>query len=395
MSSPDRIKTTHVGSLPRPAVLVELLRVRHAGHAFDAAAFDAAVHTAVHDVVAQQTAAGIDIISDGEMSKISYSYYVQDRLSGLVPASEAEASGVALRRFQNIETVDPDFPDFAAFFAAAGRGPASAAPPVCTGALAYRDLAPVRAEVSLLQNAGAAAGAHGAFMTAASPGVIAMFASRNSHYANEDDYVFALAEAMKSEYQEIHRAGVMLQIDCPDLALAPHMNYGPGPRDPHRIIARNIEALNLATADIPANAMRVHLCWGNYPGPHVRDMEAAGLFPHLRRLRARALSFEGGNPRHEHEWEDWRDARLADDMMLIPGVIDSTSQFVEHPRLVAQRIMNYANAVGRDRVIAGVDCGFGTFATQRVQAFPTIVWAKLKSLAAGAAMASETLWRRR
>ncbi len=386
------VKTTHVGSLPRPAALIELLRERHAGRTIDAATFDAEVRQAVSDVVAHQVAAGIDIVSDGEMAKISYSYYVQDRLAGLSPAAEGEASGAPLQRFQSIETVDPDFPDFAAFFVAAGRGPASAAPPVCTGSLSYRDLAPVREELALLKSAAAAAKAPGAFMTAASPGVIAMFASRSSYYKNEDDYVFGLAEAMKAEYEEIHRAGVMLQIDCPDLALAPHMNYGPGARDPHRIIARNIEALNIATANIPPHAMRVHLCWGNYPGPHVRDMEVAGLFSHLRKVRARALSFEGGNPRHEHEWEDWRDAKMPDDMVLIPGVIDSTTNFVEHPRLVAQRILNFANAVGRERVIAGVDCGFGTFATQRVQSFPTIVWAKLKSLSEGAAIATGKLW---
>ena len=226
-------------------------------------------------------------------------------------------------------------------------------------------------------------------MTAASPGVVAMFASHTSHYQTEDDYVFGLAAAMKVEYDAIHRAGVTLQVDCPDLAIAPHMNYADASRDPHRIIARNIEALNLATADIPPHAMRVHLCWGNYNGPHVRDMEVANLFPHLRRLRARALSFEAANPRHEHEWEDWRSAAMPDDMVLVPGVIDSTTNFVEHPRLVAQRILHFVDAVGRDRVIAGVDCGFGTFATQRVQVFPSVVWAKLKSLADGARIASE------
>jgi len=392
MSTNTRIKTTHVGSLPRPAVLIDLLRERHAGRTIDCAAFGDEVRSAVNEVVTHQVAAGIDLVSDGEMAKISYSYYVQDRLAGLSPAARAEASGEALLQFQSIETVDPNFPDFAAFFVAAGRGPASASPPVCTGPLFYRDLAPVREELSLLKDAVASAKAPGAFMTAASPGVIAMFASRSSFYKNEDDYVFALAEAMKTEYEEIHSAGVVLQIDCPDLALAPHMNYGPGARDPHRVIARNVEALNLATANIPPHAMRVHLCWGNYPGPHVCDMEVAALFPHLRKVRARALSFEGANPRHEHEWEDWRDAKMPDDMVLIPGVIDSTTNFVEHPRLVAQRILNFANAVGRERVIAGVDCGFGTFATQNAPSFPTIVWAKLKSLSDGAAIASTLLW---
>ena len=391
----NRILTTHVGSLPRPAPLVELLRARHSGNTYDKAAFDTAVAKSVRDIVETQVVAGVDIISDGEMSKVSYSYYVQERLEGLTPASLAEASGKPLRKFQTINTVDPAFPDFAEYFVAAGRGPTSAAPPVCTGPLAYRGHDAVAQDLALLKSAAVAAKANATFMTAASPGVIAMFASRTSHFANEDDYVFALAEAMKPEYEAIHRAGVMLQIDCPDLALAPHMNYGPGPRDPHRIVARNIEALNIATANIPAHAMRVHLCWGNYPGPHARDMEVANLFPHLRQLRARALSFEGANPRHDHEWEDWRDAKMPDDMVLLPGVIDSTTNFVEHPRLVAQRILNYANAIGRDRVIASVDCGFGTFATQSVSSFPTIVAAKLKSLADGAAIATEKLWKTR
>ncbi len=386
-----RILTTHVGSLPRPPDLVELLRERHAGRAIARDVFDAAVAAAVADVVKMQVEAGIDIVNDGEMSKVSYSYYVQERLQGLSPAADAEMSGVALRKFQSIETVDPAFPDFAAAFRALGRGPDSAAPPVGTGPLVYAGSQDVALDLANLQQAARIAGAARTFMTAASPGVIAMFASRTSHYQTEDDYVFALADAMRVEYEAIHRAGVMLQVDCPDLALAPHMNYQGSEPDFHRIVARNIEALNHATSNIPPAAMRVHLCWGNYPGPHVRDLEVRHLFAHLRKLRARAVSFEGANPRHEHEWEDWRDGGLPDDMVVIPGVIDSTTNFVEHPRLVAQRILNYARIFGADRVIAGVDCGFGTFATQGLRSFPTIVSAKLSALAEGAAIASRLL----
>jgi 5-methyltetrahydropteroyltriglutamate--homocysteine methyltransferase len=387
----NRILTTHTGSLPRPPDLVELLRERHAGRAIARGEFDAAVAAAVEDVVKMQVEAGVDIVNDGEMSKVSYSYYVQERLDGLSPAADAELSGAPLRKFQSIETVDPAFPDFATAFRALGRGPDSASPPVCTGPLVYAGSQEVAQDLANLRDAARIAGAERTFMTAASPGVIAMFASRTSHYMSEDDYVFGLADAMRLEYEAIHRAGVMLQIDCPDLALAPHMNYEGREPDFHRIIARNIEALNLATANIPPHAMRVHLCWGNYPGPHARDLEVRHLFAHLRKLRARAVSFEGANPRHEHEWEDWRDADLPDDMVVIPGVIDSTTNFVEHPRLVAQRILNYARSFGAERVIAGVDCGFGTFATQGLRSFPTIVRAKLTALAQGAEFASGEL----
>jgi 5-methyltetrahydropteroyltriglutamate--homocysteine methyltransferase len=387
----QRILTTHVGSLPRPAELVESLRARHSNKPYEKAAFDAVVRKAVADAVAQQVAANIDIVSDGEMSKMSYSYYVQDRLEGLAAAADVDTTDSQLRLFQTLETVDRDFPDYAEFVARAGTGPGTAAPPVCVGPLVYRDLAPVKAELACLKASATSAGAPSCFMTAASPGVIAMFASRSNHYATEDGYVFALAEAMKAEYRAIYEAGVTLQVDCPDLALAPLMNYGMKDRAPHRVIARNIEALNNALEGIPGDAVRVHVCWGNHPGPHAHDLEVRELFPHFRSLKARAISFEAANPRHEHEWEDWKDAGLPDDMVLIPGLIDSTTNFVEHPRLVAQRVLRFAEAVGRERVIAGVDCGFGTFAAQRPHVFPTVVWAKLKSLSEGARMASDKL----
>jgi 5-methyltetrahydropteroyltriglutamate--homocysteine methyltransferase len=382
----SRILTTHVGSLPRTAPLAALLRSRHQGQPVDEGAFAAAREAAVRECVAQQVACGIDIVSDGEMGKISYAYYVQDRLSGLESAERVAERKVPLRRFQRLAVLYPEFPDYSSFRASRTDGPASAKPPICTGPLSYPDRRPVEEDLALLKAAAGTAKAASCFMTAASPGVIAMFASETSHYASEDEYVFALAEAMKTEYEAIAAAGVTLQIDCPDLALVKRMDYEGRETDPLRVAARNIEAVNHAIAGIPAERVRLHLCWGNYAGPHTHDLPVAELFPLLRQTKARALSFEAANPRHEHEWEDWRRARLPDDMILIPGVIDSVTNFVEHPRLVAQRLQHFADAVGAERVIAGADCGFGTFGASMPTVFPSIVWEKLRVLAEGAAM---------
>jgi 5-methyltetrahydropteroyltriglutamate--homocysteine methyltransferase len=385
-----RIQTTHAGSLPRPESLVPLLRARHRKEPIDEAAFSGAVRQAVGDCVKTQVDCGIDIVSDGEMAKISYVYYVQDRLKGLEAADEAAAKGVSLKRFQRYAMPLDDFPDYLAYRAKLTDGPASAKPPVCTGPLAYRDLGPVKTELAMLNDGGSAAGVKASFMTAASPGVIAMFSSETSHYATEDDYVFALAEAMRPEYEAICNAGVMLQLDCPDLTMTPHMRYAqPVEGDPLRLTARNIDAINHAIANIPGDRVRLHLCWGNFEGPHDRDTEVAKLIPLLRATKARALSFEAANPRHEHEWEDWKNAKLPDDMILIPGVVDSTNNYVEHPRLIAQRIRHFADWWGNERVIAGVDCGFGTFASSTPRVFSSIVWAKLRALSEGARLASE------
>ncbi|HEX4193301.1 MAG TPA: cobalamin-independent methionine synthase II family protein [Stellaceae bacterium] len=381
-----KIRTTHVGSLPRPEQLVPFLRARHQHQPIDEAAFAAACRQAVFDCVARQVASGVDIVSDGEMAKISYAYYVQDRLSGLESADVVAQRGETLRRFQTTGTFYPEFPDYTAARMASPGGPASAKPPVCTGPLSYRDAGPVNGDLALLKEAAGQAHAPSCFMTAASPGVIAMFASETSYYATEDDYVFALAEAMKQEYAAIAQAGVTLQIDCPDLPIAKRMKYASGDVDYRRIIARNIEAANIAIGDIPGDRVRLHLCWGNYAGPHTHDLDVAELFPLLRQTKARALSFEAANPRHEHEWEDWRNAGLPDDMVLIPGVIDSVTNFVEHPRLVSQRLRRFVDAVGAERVIAGADCGFGTFAASTPTVFPSIVWEKLRALAEGAAL---------
>ncbi|HEY1505608.1 MAG TPA: cobalamin-independent methionine synthase II family protein [Stellaceae bacterium] len=382
----NRIRTTHVGSLPRTGPLAALLRSRHQGEPVNEASFATARDQAVRDCVAQQVACGVDIVSDGEMGKISYAYYVQDRLNGLEVAERVAERKLPLRRFQRMATLYPEFPDYTAFRASRTDRPASAKPPICTGPLSYRDRRPVDGDLALLKEAAGAAKAPSCFMTAASPGVIAMFASETSYYATEDEYVFALAEAMKTEYEAIAAAGVTLQIDCPDLALVRRMDYEGREADPLRVAARNIEAVNLAIAGIPGDRVRLHLCWGNYAGPHTHDLPVAELFPLLRRSKARALSFEAANPRHEHEWEDWASAGLPDDIVLIPGVIDSVTNFVEHPRLVAQRIQHFADAVGAERVIAGADCGFGTFAASNPTVFPSIVWEKLRVLAEGAAL---------
>jgi 5-methyltetrahydropteroyltriglutamate--homocysteine methyltransferase len=381
-----RIRTTHVGSLPRPEALVALLRARHQGQPIDDASFAAARRQAVRDCVAQQVARGVDIVSDGEMGKISYAYYVQDRLNGMESAERVAERKLPLRRFQRMAILSPEFPDYSAFRASRSEGPAIVKPPVSTGPLSYRDLGPVNDDLALLKEAVGAAKAPSAFMTAASPGVIAMFSSESSHYASEDDYVFALAEAMKPEYEAIAKAGITLQVDCPDLALVKRMVYDGQGTDPLRIAARNIDALNHAIGAIPGDRVRLHLCWGNYAGPHTHDLPVAELFPLLRQTKARALSFEAANPRHEHEWEDWKRSGLPDDMILIPGVIDSVTNFVEHPRLVAQRIRHFVDIVGAERVIAGADCGFGTFAQVTPTVFPSIVWEKLRVLAEGAAM---------
>jgi 5-methyltetrahydropteroyltriglutamate--homocysteine methyltransferase len=386
--STERILTTHVGSLPRPAALRDALRARHFGQEYDEAAFARLSADAVNQAVSQQVAAGIDIVSDGEMSKAAYTSYVKHRMSGF---SDAPPPGKTLpARTSNLADWN-DHPDFMASYMEK-RAPATVPPPCCTGPLSYTDRRPIEVDLANLKDAVQRAGARTAFMTAASPGVLVMF-QPNLYYPDEDAYVTALADAMRTEYEAIHRAGFILQLDAPDLAVGRLMwPEAKIDADFLKIAERNLAALNHATANIPPEAMRLHICWGNYHGPHTHDFPVAKLFGVLAKARPQALSFEGANPRHDHEWEDWRNAKLPDDKILIPGVIDSTVNFVEHPRLVAQRIGRYADIVGRERVIAGVDCGFGTFALQDTTVFPSIVWSKLKALAEGARMASEKLW---
>ncbi|MCC6777764.1 MAG: cobalamin-independent methionine synthase II family protein [Hyphomicrobiales bacterium] len=392
----DRLLTTHAGSLPRPDVLLAVFRARQGGerNADELARVSAA---AVREAVEKQVACGIDVVSDGEMSKISYVGYVAERLNGMSAQSGGNSSDPASRISPVVPTAItfPDIvehPDYAAYRASQGGGLGPA--PVCTGPISYGDRAPLDRDIACLTDAARSAGGREVFMNAASPGVIAMFIP-STHYRNDDDYIADLARAMRTEYEAIHRAGIFLQIDCPDLAMSWHMRHASlTPAQFRKIAHRNIEAVNYATANIPPAAMRLHICWGNYHGPHTYDLPVAELFEVIRRSRPRAILFEGANPRHEHEWEDWQNADLPDDMVLVPGVIDSTTNFVEHPRLVAQRLKRYADIVGRERVMAGTDCGFGTFALRHHQVFPSIVWSKLKALSAGAQMASDTLWGR-
>jgi 5-methyltetrahydropteroyltriglutamate--homocysteine methyltransferase len=392
--STDRILTTHVGSLPRPPDLLSFLEAREEGRDFDRQAYEARLAAAVRDIVAQQVASGIDSANDGEMSKISYTFYVRYRLSGI---GLAAGSAVDQPPQTGAHRDLLDHPDYHERLNRARGGAAwfsRAAIPCCEGPVAYRDRAPLAADLANLAAACAAAKPVEAFMSAASPGVLTKFVP-DRYYRDEDAYVAALAEALKQEYEAIAAAGFILQIDAPDLGSARHNQYQHLSDDEFlRIAERNVAALNHATANIPPERMRMHICWGNYEGPHTHDIPLAKVFASCMRARPQGLSFEAANPRHAHEWEDLRDCKIPDGKVLIPGVIDSTTNFVEHPRLVAQRIAAYADIVGRERVIAGCDCGFATFAFLDNKVAPSVVWAKLAALAEGARIATDRLWGR-
>lgn len=380
--STDRILTTHVGSLPRPDDLVPLLRAKDDGEPYDEAALQASVTRAVDDVVGQQVAAGIDIVSDGEMAKIGYSTYLKDRLSGF--------GGDGGRR---VPKDLQDYPEYSAFLVSTRGVPVGLKRPLCQGSVALKDGRPLEID---LANFRAAIDHHrpfDAFMNAASPGVVAVFMS-NAYYPSHEAYLAALAEVMRVEYQAIVGAGFVLQIDAPDMAMGCHILWQDESDESFsRIAAQQIEALNAATAGIPPERMRMHVCWGNYQGSHHCDVPLERIAEIVFRARPQALVIEGANPRHEHEWEVFLTAKLPSDKVIIPGVIDSTSNYIEHSRLIAQRIVRYADVVGRERVIAGADCGFSTFAGFP-QVMPRIAWAKLRSLVEGAALASKQLWSR-
>jgi 5-methyltetrahydropteroyltriglutamate--homocysteine methyltransferase len=391
--STDRILTTHVGSLPRPPHLLAQIEARELGETVDETAFAARLAAAVRDVVAQQIAAGIDSVCDGEQSKISYTFYVRHRLSGIgaLPGTDHSAPPQTAAHRDIL-----DHPDFLERLRAQRGGTswfAAAAVPYCTGPVAYENRAPLETDIANLAGAVAAEHPAEAFMNAASPGVLTKFVP-DRYYQNEDAYVAALADALAEEYEAIHRAGFILQIDAPDLGSARHNQYQHlSDAEFLKIAARNIEAVNHATRNIPPERMRLHICWGNYEGPHTHDIPLATVFDVAMQARPQGLLFEGANPRHAHEWEELARKKIPDDKILIPGCIDSTTNFVEHPKLVAQRIENYARLVGRERVIAGTDCGFATFAAQQSMVVPSIAWAKLAALAQGARIASDRLWR--
>lgn len=369
------ILTTHVGSLPRTQEVVDFIFARERGEDYDLAAFDAAMAQAVDDTVAKQVAAGVDIVSDGETSKISYATYVKDRYTGF--------SGDSPR---NAPADLKQFPSFLKRLANDGGTPKYARP-MCTGEVKSRGQGELEKDIANLKAAMANHGATRGFMNAASPGVISLFL-QNDFYPTRDAYLAALADAMKAEYETIVGAGLDLQLDCPDLALSRHMLFADlTDAEFVKIADSQVEALNYALSNVPAEKVRVHICWGNYEGPHVCDIDMDTVFPTLMATKARYMLFETSNPRHAHEWAVFRDraSEIPDDKVLVPGVVDTTTNFVEHPQVVAQRLERFVDIVGADRVIAGSDCGFGTFAGFGA-VDPEIAYAKLHALTTGAAL---------
>jgi 5-methyltetrahydropteroyltriglutamate--homocysteine methyltransferase len=378
--STRHILTTHTGSLPRPKALAEIERARDQREARGHPEYAALVRAAVAETVAKQRAAGLDVINDGEVSKVSYSTYMTDRLTGFDGEARPRAPQVEAAMFPEFYG---SFPPTAARFKAAA----------CTGPIQWRGDQQVQFDIDNLKAATAGAGAEEVFMSAASPGVIAAFLD-NQYYPTAEAYIFALAEAMQHEYQAIAAAGFVLQLDCPDLAMTwNRAEYKDKTMDDFcKAAEMHVEALNSALQGIPREQVRVHLCWGNTVTPHVRDIPLQRVIGIAFKAHATAVSFEGANPRHEHEWKLFENVKLPEGMTLIPGVIDSTTNFVEHPELVAERIVRYANVVGRERVMASTDCGFGTAAgTSAVH--PEIAWAKLQAMAEGAKLASQQLWK--
>lgn len=364
---------THVGSLPRSQTVVDFLFAREKGQPYDPAAFDACIAAAVMENVRRQKEAGIDIVSDGEASKISYATYVKDRYTGFDGDSPRNAPA-------DLKL----FPTFLDRLAKEGGTPKYARPQ-CVGPVRSKGQGELGKDIANLKAAMVAQGVERGFMNAASPGVISLFL-QNAHYASREEYLFALADAMRDEYRTILDAGLDLQLDCPDLALSRHMLFTDLSDNAFlAVAATHVEALRHALQGLPKDRIRLHICWGNYEGPHVCDIDMATVFPLLMTVPARYVLFETANPRHGHEWTVFRDRarEIPDDKVLIPGAVDTTTNFVEHPDLVAQRLERFTNILGTDRVIAGSDCGFGTFAGFGA-VDPEIAWAKLATLKEGA-----------
>jgi 5-methyltetrahydropteroyltriglutamate--homocysteine methyltransferase len=367
-----RILTTHVGSLPRPAELVELVFAEDRGEEVDRAEYDRRLEAAVKDRVQHQVDAGIDIVSDGEMSKIGYATYIRHRLSGFEVGDVPRATPADLDAY----------PRYMKRLADEG-GSARYLRPICRGPITYEHREPLQRDLERLTHAIAGQPIAGAFMNAPSPGIIALF-QPNEYYPSLDEYLEAIGEAMKTEYEAIVAAGFLLQIDAPDLAMGRHIMYRD--RSDEEFVAaaaRHVEAINHALRDLPADKVRLHLCWGNYEGPHHLDIDVEKIVDVVLRAKPATILFEAANPRHEHEWARWREANIPDDKTLVPGVVDSTTNYIEHPDLVAQRIESYVDIVGPDRVMGGTDCGFGTWSGFG-SVDPDICWAKLASLAEGA-----------
>jgi 5-methyltetrahydropteroyltriglutamate--homocysteine methyltransferase len=384
--SDTRILTTHAGSLPRPPALTRLHIRRLRGEAVDPQEFDRLGREALRAIVEKQEAAGVDIAGNGEQAREGFFLHVRHRLSGF---------GGAWRRRPRADAERyPLFKRLMEEQLAAREAVSNMMPPKAIGEVRSLGTAAAAAECAAFKEALAATGARFVepFLTAPSPGIIAG-AMKNEFYDSESSYLAALGEALKGEYETIVNSGFLLQLDCPDLALERHLSYQDRPLgDFLGFVERVVETINRALENIPRERVRLHVCWGNYEGPHTHDIPLAKIFACCMRARPQGLLFEAANPRHAHEWEDLRDQKIPDDKVLMPGVIDSTTNFVEHPRLVAQRIRNYANLVGRERVIAGTDCGFATFAFVDNPVAPSVVWAKLAALAEGARIASDRLW---
>ena len=380
---PDRILATHVGSLPRPADVTDLVFAVEKGEREEDAAFDALISRATRHVLVRQRDTGIDMPSDGEMSKISYATYIKDRLTGFEGDSPRRAPA--------------DLKDFPSFLErqAKGGGTPTYRRPQCVGPVAVKTLEPLHADIRRMKEGMEAAGYAEGFMNSASPGVIALF-QPSIHHKTHEDYLAEVAEAMRHEYEAIVEAGLILQLDSPDLGLGRHMMFPElSDEDFVKKAELHVEVLNHALRNVPGERVRIHVCWGNYEGPHTCDIGMEKVLPVVVKAKPRALLFEASNPRHAHEWRAFREAAdkglLPDDYVLVPGVLDSTTNFVEHPQLVADRIGTYADIVGRERVMAGTDCGFATFAGfGAVDA--EIAWTKLRSLAEGTAMANDALW---
>ena len=378
--SETRILTTHTGSLPRSPELQELLRSRLDPEAAEAEEFRTGVEEGVADVVAKQAAIGVDVINDGEQGRIQYATYVKDRLTGF----DGEQ---VLRARPRLDMLD--FPEFAV-----QNGVSSSATipwPACTGPIAWKDKDAVQRDIQRLKNATKDAKAEEVFMTAASPGVIANFL-HNEHYATEEEYLYALADVMKDDYKAIVDSGLLLQIDCPDLAMTRITQFSHLSEDEFiKIVEMHVEVLKHALAGIAPDQMRMHLCWGNTEGPHHHDVPLSKIINIVLQAPPGAVSFEGANPRHAHEWKVWQDVKLPEGKVIIPGVLDTTTNFIEHPELVAERIMRYASVVGKENMLVGSDCGFGTSAWgRRVES--RIAWAKLEAMVEGAHLASQELW---
>ncbi|MFK7874256.1 MAG: cobalamin-independent methionine synthase II family protein [Paracoccaceae bacterium] len=371
------VKTTHVGSLPRSQMVVDFIFAREKEQPFDASQFDATMREAVNETVRRQVEAGVDIVSDGETSKISYATYVKDRYTGFSGDSPRNAPA-------DLKL----FPTFLQRLANDGGTPQYARP-MCTGAVSSKGQGELDKDIANLKAAMQAHGVDRGFMNAASPGVISLFL-QNDFYATREAYLGALADAMREEYETIVAAGLDLQLDCPDLALSRHMLFQDlTDAEFVKIAAAHVEALNHALENIPEERVRIHICWGNYEGPHVCDVPMDTMFSTLMSAKARYVLFETSNPRHAHEWTVFRDRKseIPETKVLVPGVVDTTTNFVEHPDVVTQRIERFTNIVGPDRVIAGSDCGFGTFAGFG-SVDPEIAYAKLTALGQGAKAAT-------